>query len=122
MLYRFLADFIVVFHFIFIIFALLGGLLGLWKKWYLLIHLPAGCWIAVVEFQGWICPLTPLENHFRVLSKTSGYEGGFVEHYLIPIIYPPGLTHQIQYVLGTIAVAINLGIYLFVFSRWKAKK
>ena len=121
MLYRLLADLVVVAHLLFIIYALLGGLLGLWKRWSLLIHVPAAAWIAIIEFQGWICPLTPLENRLRSAGGAAGYEGGFVEHYLIPVIYPPGLTRSMQFVLGGVAVAVNVAVYSFVLRRWKLR-
>ena len=120
MLFRFLADLIVIFHLLFIVFALLGGLLCLWRKWCVLLHLPAAVWAAVIEFQGGYCPLTPLENQLRNLSDTAGYEGGFIEHYLIPVIYPPGLTHEMQNVLGAMAIGINVCVYLYVLrQRWR---
>lgn len=119
MLYRILADLVIILHFAFIVYAVLGGFSGLWKKWFLLIHLPAVLWAAVVEFEGWICPLTPLENRFRLAGGSAGYQGGFVEHYLVPIIYPPGLTNKTQWILGGAVVMVNIGIYWFVFTRWK---
>ena len=117
MFYRLLADLVVVVHLSFIIYALLGGLLGLWKRWSLLIHVPAAVWIAIIEFQGWICPLTPLENRLRSAAGVAGYEGGFVEHYFIPVIYPAGLTRSMQFVLGGVAVAVNVAVYSFVLRR-----
>ena len=118
-LYRVLADLVVVAHLVFIIYALFGGLFGLWRKWSLWVHLPTAAWIAVIEFQGWICPLTPLENMLRSAGGASGYEAGFVEHYLIPVLYPPGLTRTIQLMLGGVAIAVNVAVYLFVLHRWK---
>ena len=121
MIYRLLADLVVVAHLLFIVYALFGGLFGLWKKWSLAVHLPAAMWIAIIEFQGWICPLTPLENKLRSAGGAAGYEGGFVEHYLIPVIYPPGLTRSMQYALGAVAVAVNVAVYAFVLQRWKSR-
>jgi hypothetical protein len=121
MFYQLLADLVVVAHLLFIIYALLGGLLGLWKRWSLLIHVPAAVWIGIIEFQGWICPLTPLENRLRSAGGAAGYGGGFVEHYLIPVIYPPGLTRSMQFVLGGVAVAVNVAVYSFVLRRWKLR-
>lgn len=122
MSYRLLADLVVVFHLLFILFGLFGGLLGLWRKWLLLLHLPAAAWIAMIEFTGWICPLTPLENRLRNAGGEASYHGGFIEHYLIPVIYPPGLTPQIQTLLGLLAVAINIMIYAYVLYRDKSMK
>jgi len=121
MIYRVLADAVIVFHLVFILFGLLGGLFILWRKWILLFHLPSVVWIVLIEFKGWICPLTPLENYFHELAGQVGYTGGFIEHYLIPIIYPAGLTSDIQFVLGCIAFGINILVYLFVIQRviWK---
>jgi hypothetical protein len=117
MRYRVLADLVVVAHFLFIVYALLGGLFGLWKKWSLWVHLPTAAWIAIVAFQGWICPLTPLENRLRAAGGALGYEGGFVEHYLIPVIYPPGITRTVQLVLGGVALAVNVAVYVYVLRR-----
>ena len=122
MLHRFLADLVLVTHLVFIIYALLGGLIGLWKKWSLWVHVPSAVWIAVIEFQGWICPLTPLENKLRAASGESGYEAGFVEHYLIPVIYPAGLTRSVQFVLGGVSIAINVAVYIFVLRRWRRRQ
>ena len=121
MLYRLLADLVVVAHLLFIIYALFGGLLGLWRKWSLGIHFPAAVWIAVIEFRGWICPLTPLENKLRSAGGAYPYEGGFVEHYLIPVIYPPGLTRTTQFMLGGVAIGVNVAVYLFVLHRWRRR-
>ncbi len=117
MFFRILADLVIIFHFTFIVYVLLGGLLGLWRKWCLLIHLPAALWGVIIEFEGWICPLTPLENHLRFAGGLPGNQGGFVEQYLVPIIYPRTLTSGTQWILGGIAAAVNIGIYWFVLSR-----
>jgi len=119
--YRLLADLVVVAHLVFIIYALFGGLIGLWRKWSVFVHIPTAAWIAIIEFQGWICPLTPLENRLRSAGGSSGYEAGFVDHYLIPVIYPAGLTRNIQFMLGAVAVALNLGVYIFVLHRWRRR-
>lgn len=117
MIARLLADLVLVVHLLFILFALLGGLLWLWRKWLPLIHLPAAGWAVLVELQGRACPLTPLENRLRRLAGESGYEGGFIDHYLTAIIYPPGLTSDIQMLLGGLALGINLLIYGWVGYR-----
>lgn len=122
MSYWLLANALVLLHLVFILFVVGGGLLVAWKKSFVWLHLPAAIWGALIEFMGWICPLTPLENHFRRLSGTSGYEGGFIEHYLLPLIYPETLTAATQYVLGGLVLAINFLIYLWLWRRgtWKA--
>ncbi len=117
MIHTLLADMVVIFHLVFIIFALLGGLLILWRRWAIWLHLPAAIWIGVVEFKGWICPLTPLENYFRRAGGAAGYEGGFVERYLIPIIYPEKLTRDFQMVLGAAAITVNLIVYGFALFK-----
>ena len=117
MLYRILADLVVVLHFAFVLFVVLGGLFALrWPRaaW---IHLPAGLWGAGIEFLAGICPLTPLENHLRRLGGEAGYSGGFVEHYVLPVLYPAGLTHGIQLVLGTVVVVLNVAVYAVVWRR-----
>lgn len=111
MLYRILADFLVLFHLAFVFFVALGGLLVLrWRGW-AWVHLPAAAWGALIEFAGWICPVTPLEIRFRVLGGEAGYPGGFVEHYLVPLLYPGALTRLHQIVLGLLVVGVNLTIY-----------
>ena len=104
-------------HFGFAIFVVLGGLLVLrWPRvaW---LHLPAAAWGAWVEFTGRICPLTPLEQRFRVAAGQEAYAGDFVGHYILPVLYPAGLTRSAQLVLGVIVVALNLGIYWLVLRR-----
>lgn len=117
-----LANTLVLLHLAFIVFVVGGGLLVAWEKRLAWLHLPAAIWGALVEFMGWICPLTPLENRFRTLAGESGYEGGFIEHYLLPLIYPETLTAATQYVLGGLVLAINFLIYFWLWRRgtWKA--
>jgi hypothetical protein len=113
MLYRLLADLTVIIHLAFILFVLFGALFCFrWRKFYL-IHLPAFVWGFFVELMGWICPLTPLENYFYHLGGEAGYSGGFIEHYLIPIIYPAGLTRELQFVYAVAVIVINMIIYFF---------
>lgn len=112
---NFLADFVVLIHFGFILFVVAGGFLVIkWPKisW---IHLPAALWGALIEFFGWICPLTPLENSLR----QTGSDQGFVETYILSLIYPEGLTRGIQLSLGFMVVAVNMSIYLYVLSKKK---
>ncbi len=117
MVERFLADLVVLSHLLFISFALFGGATLLWRRWMVWLHVPAALWAAAIEFGGWICPLTPLENQLRRAGGAAGYEGGFVEIYLLPLIYPAGLTRGVQMLLGGVVIGVNLGIYLFVFRR-----
>ncbi|HKE45013.1 MAG TPA: DUF2784 domain-containing protein [Steroidobacteraceae bacterium] len=117
MSYGLLADLTVLVHAAFIVFAVLGGLL-VWRwpriAW---LHLPAVAWGAFVEFSGRLCPLTPLENHYRALAGQEGYTGGFIEHYVLPVIYPAGLTRGIQFWLGGAVLAINVIAYAIVIRR-----
>jgi len=110
-IYRIAADFTLIIHLLFILFVLLGGLLSYRWRWMIFVHLPCVIWVALLEFYGWICPLTPIEQKLRLAGNQDGYSGGFVEHYLLPIIYPSGLTPRIQIIIGVLVIAINLVIY-----------
>ncbi len=111
MLFRLTADLIVVLHIGFVLFVALGGFLVL--KWPRLAwgHLPAAAWGAFVEFSGWICPLTPLENWLRTQAGEAEYAGDFIAQYLSTILFPESLTREVQIVLGTLVLAVNLAIY-----------
>jgi len=113
---------VVLLHFLFILFALLGGLLVIkWKKM-LWLHLAALLWGGYVEFIGRTCSLTPLEVWLQQQAGADLYQGGFISHYLVPVIYPPGLTLQTQWLIGGILVGVNLLVYCYVFiSRWRRK-
>ena len=114
-----LADVLVVLHLLFVAFVMAGGfLIGRWPRlaW---AHLPAAAWGAFAEFSGVICPLTPLENRLRVLGGSSAYAGGFVERYLLPVLYPEHLTLAIQQGLGVIVVVVNLAAYAWA---WRAQR
>jgi hypothetical protein len=120
MLARITADFLVLAHLGFILFVVLGGLFVIkWNKlaW---LHIPCACWGAWIEFSGGTCPLTPLENHFRSITGQTSYSGGFIEHYILPIIYPAYLTRDIQFILGSIVIAINLAFYA-IAAYWYFK-
>lgn len=117
MAYRLLADFVVILHLAFVLFTVLGGLLALRWRWFPWLHLPAAIWGGFVEVTGRVCPLTPLENWLRVSAGGPGYAGDFIEHYLVPIVYPPGLTRDIQLALGTLLVIVNAAIYMTVWRR-----
>ena len=117
MLYRSLADLVVVLHLAFVLFVVLGGLLALrWPRaaWF---HIPTAIWGAGIEFVQGVCPLTPLENHLRRLGGEAGYAGGFVEHYLLPVLYPAGLNRNVQLGLGIFVVLLNVTIYAVVWRR-----
>ncbi|HEX6105564.1 MAG TPA: DUF2784 domain-containing protein [Gemmatimonadales bacterium] len=117
MLYRFLADLVVGLHLLFVVFVVLGGLLALRWPWMLRVHLPVAAYGALIEFVGWVCPLTPLEKSLRERAGGAGYEGGFIEHYMLPVLYPAGLDRGVQLVLGTLVVVLNLAIYAYVIGR-----
>ncbi|HEX6182460.1 MAG TPA: DUF2784 domain-containing protein [Pyrinomonadaceae bacterium] len=120
MLYRALADTVLVAHFAFVLFAVLGGLLAL--RWHraVWLHVPALAWGLLVQLANWECPLTPLENYFRRLGGEAGYAGGFVEHYVSAILYPEHITHAFRFVLGLFLLVINLVAYSFVFYSVRA--
>lgn len=115
--YRLLADLVLLAHFVFIIFVLLGGLLALKWPQVAWLHIPAALWGALTEFFSLPCPLTPLEKHFQRLAGDTPYEGDFIARYLLPLIYPAGLTPTVQIVLGAIVVVMNLAIYGWVLTR-----
>jgi hypothetical protein len=115
--YRVMADLVVGVHALFVAFVLAGGLLVLRRPWVAALHVPAAVWGALIEFQGWICPLTPLEQSLRAAAGEAGYRGGFIEHYLLPVLYPSGLTRDVQVVLGSLVLLVNVAIYGFLLRR-----
>jgi hypothetical protein len=117
-----LADLVVALHAAFVAFVVAGGLLVLRRRWIAAVHLPAVAWAALIEFAGWICPLTPLENALRARAGEAGYAGGFVEHYLLPLLYPSGLTPRIQVALGLAVLAVNVVVYAVVVRRLAAAR
>ncbi|MEM8964433.1 MAG: DUF2784 domain-containing protein [Acidobacteriota bacterium] len=116
---RLLADFVLVVHLFFVLFVLFGGFLVVFRRHWIWAHIPAALWGVAISVGGWICPLTPLENRLRVMAGEAGYQQGFVEHYILPVLYPPGLTAEIQLVLAAIVVAINALAYGWVGWRWR---
>ncbi|EIC31569.1 MULTISPECIES: DUF2784 domain-containing protein [Methylomicrobium] len=116
MLNRIFADLTVAIHLAFILFVIFGGLLVLKYPRMIWVHLPAAIWGALIEFAGWLCPLTLLENRLRSASGDH-YAGGFIEHYLVPIIYPSMLTPNMQIVLGFGVILLNLAVYGMVYAR-----
>lgn len=115
--YALAADAVLVLHFAFVLFVALGALL-VWKwprlAW---VHLPAAAWGVAIEFGGWICPLTPLENHLRALAGEAPYRGDFIARHLMPVVYPEGLTREAQLALGSAALLFNIAIYVAVLRR-----
>lgn len=116
------ADAVVLVHFAFIVFVVAGGLLVLRWPWVAWAHLPAAVWGAAIVLIGGICPLTPLENMLRRAAGEAGYEGGFIDYYLLPLIYPVGLTRDVQSVLGLGVVIVNLGVYGIVLMRRRRRR
>jgi hypothetical protein len=120
MMYRLLADATVVVHLLFVAFVVCGGVLVLrWPRmaW---VHLPAAAWGAWVELAGWICPLTPLENWLRVQGGAATYTTGFIERYLLPVLYPASLSRDVQWTLGLLVILLN-GIVYAVVVRSRRK-
>ena len=122
MIYSFLSDLLVVFHLVFILYVMAGALLIFkWQK-ALWLHLPACFWGITVEFTGWICPLTPWEIQLRRLAGEEGYTGSFIEQYLIPIIYPSGLNREIQMLLVSTVLIVNLSLYILILIKRRKRK
>jgi hypothetical protein len=119
MVYRALADLVVLVHLAFILFALFGGALAFRWSWVPWLQLPAAAWGVAVQLCRWLCPLTPLENALRRASGAAGYSGGFVEHYLIPVIYPADLNPERQLLLGCAVLGANAAIYASL--AWRAR-
>lgn len=117
MLFRLAADAVLLLHLAFILFALLGALLALRWRWVPVIHLPAAAWGFFVELTGRVCPLTDWENHFRLLAGQAGYAESFIEHYLLALIYPEGLTREIQFVLAGVVIVVNVVLYGWLLRR-----
>ena len=117
MLYRLLADAVVAFHALFIVFIVFGGFLTWRWRWVTAVHVPCAIWGVLIEYRGWFCPLTPIENSLRAKAGQHGYSGGFIEHYVLPTIYPSGLTPRVQTVLGTVVLVVNLFAYGVLFRR-----
>jgi hypothetical protein len=116
---RLLGDAVVAIHFLFIAFVVAGGLLTFGHRGWAALHLPAVAWGAWTEFTGTLCPLTPLENALRRAAGDAGYAGGFVEHYLVPLIYPEALTARLQFLLGVGVIALNAAIYALAWRAWR---
>jgi hypothetical protein len=119
LIYRALADLVLLVHLAFVLFVVLGGLLVLSRPRLAWVHVPAALWGILIEYRGWICPLTPLENSLRTRGGQAGYAGGFVNHYIQPLLYPVGLARATQVVLGSIVLIINLTVYAILVSRMR---
>ncbi|MCM2288192.1 MAG: DUF2784 domain-containing protein [Sulfuritalea sp.] len=123
MIERIAADLIVLLHLAFILFVGLGALFCLRWKWMAWLQLPAVAWGAAIEFRQGICPLTPLEQRLRLAAGDAGYAGGFIDHYLLPIIYPARLDAYFQYTLGALVILLNLGLYAWIWrSGWGSRR
>jgi len=120
MVFSVLADLAVVIHIMFVLFVLFGGLAVVRRPRLAWLHLPAALWGALIEFKGWICPLTYLENHFRHVGGEAGYSGSFIEHYLEPLLYPLGLTTRSQVLMGMIVLGLNAAVYGYLW--WKRSR
>lgn len=117
MWYRLLADGVVLLHLGFVLFVVFGGFFALGWPRIVWLHLPAAAWGATVEFTGWICPLTPLELWLRLKGGGPGYGTDFIEQYVLPVLYPAGLTHEMQLVMGSFVVAANGIVYGWLWRR-----
>lgn len=117
MIYRILADLVVVLHFLFVLFVVFGGVLVVARPRLAFIHIPIALWGAGIEFASGLCPLTPLENWLRRRGGEQGYSGGFIEHYLIPVLYPAGLTRTVELVLGVTVLVVNAFFYWKVWQK-----
>jgi hypothetical protein len=114
MRYRVLADAVAILHAAFVVFVIVGGLLVIRWRRIAALHIPAAVWGAAIEFGGWVCPLTPLENFLRGRAGEAGYAGGFVEHYVLRTLYPEGLTRTIQWGLGLLVIIVNAVAYGYI--------
>lgn len=119
-MYQLLADVVIIVHLAFIVFVIAGGLLLLRWPRLVWLHVPAASWGAAAELMGWTCPLTPLENYFRTRGGVAAYQDDFIAHYLLGVIYPEGLTPQIQTLLGVVVIAVNAAVYALVI--WRARQ
>jgi len=118
-LYNSLADLVVILHFLFVLFVVLGGFLTLWRTAVAWLHVPAFLWGAAAEFFGWICPLTHLESILRQKGGVVVYNNGsgFIDHYIVPILYPAALTRKMQLWLGSAVLLLNSVIYLVLWHK-----
>jgi len=119
MFYVLAADAVVLLHFAFVMFVVAGGLLVFRWHWLALLHLPAVVWSVLLELRGWLCPLTPLEVKLREAGGQAGYSGGFVEQYMLPVLYPVELDRTMQIAIGCFVIVINVAIYARLLRRFR---
>jgi hypothetical protein len=122
MWYRWLANFVVLVHFGFVLFVALGGFAVLRRHRLAWVHAPAAVWGVVIEYTGWTCPLTPLELALRRLGGNAGYRSGFIEHYVTALMYPEGLSRGAQVLLGSLVLVFNVGVYATLYVRWRRSR
>lgn len=111
---RILGNLVLASHFVFVLFAVFGGFLALWKRWPIWLHVPSVLWSSFVNLFGRVCPLTPLENRFRHLAGQAGYEGGFIQHYVAPLVYPGGMPRRNELIAGYSVLIWNAIVYALV--------
>jgi len=121
MFYSVAADLLVIVHLVFIIFVIAGGFTILKWRWMFFLHIPAVIWGAIVEINGLLCPLTPWENSLRKIAGEKGYSESFIEHYLIPLIYPAEINQTMLTIMGVMVIVINLCVYTFILYRLTRK-
>lgn len=119
MVYRLLADCVMLLHFAYILFAVGGALLVLHRRWWMWLHIPAVVWGVWIEFFSKTCPLTPLENSLRLKAGQEGYSGGFIDHYVARAVYPAGLTTRAQILLGVLLLVLNGAVYWWIWRRFR---
>ena len=122
MIYNLLADAVLLLHLSFVVFVVAGGLLVI--KWFRLawLHIPAVCWAIWIEYSGSICPLTPLEQSLRRQAGEASYAGGFIAHYLEPVLYPADLPREMQWWLAALLLGVNVSVYLLAFRTWRNRQ
>ncbi|MDX1651363.1 MAG: DUF2784 domain-containing protein [Brumimicrobium sp.] len=121
MFFKILADLVVIIHFVFILYVIFGGLIVLKYRKTVFLHIPCAIWGCLIMFAGWICPLTYIENDLREAAGTETYSDGFIQHYIIPIIYPENLTRELQAILGFSVLVLNIIVYSILIKRLSTK-
>ncbi len=121
-MYRLLADAVVLVHAAFVVFVILGGFFTLRWRRIVWAHIPAAIWGVLIEYAGWICPLTPLEHLLRARAGEAAYSGDFIDHYVLRVLYPSGLTPRVQVVLGSFALVVNLVAYALLIRQIRASR